>query len=109
MKIPKTIKIGAHTFKVLFPYQYTERSDYAGSINYSRNEIRITGIDENGWERAETRVLSTLIHEVLHAIDENAGHMIFGSEGEEEKIEALAEGLTAVLVDNGFVDKEIEE
>ena len=99
MKIPKTIKIGGHQYTVIFPYVFTERFDQCGDHDGSTKTIRITD-NEYNVKRANSSIIVTLIHEILHAIDQTTGHDMFqGNEGEKH-IEALSEGIYQVLMDN---------
>ena len=102
MEIPKRLKIGGHDYEIVFPYVFTERSDILGQCDRLGKYIRIN--EAQGDEpRAESSIMVTLIHEVLHAIDHVSGHDMFeGSEGE-KRVEALSEGIYQVLVDNGYL------
>lgn len=102
MKIPKTLKIGGHTYKIIFPYVFTERFDRLGDCDKDNCLIRITGTDAS-ISRAESAITVTFIHEILHAIDGITGHRIFSGEHGENKIEALSEGIYQVLVDNNYL------
>ena len=99
MNIPKQIKIGAHTYKVAYPYHFKERGDLIhGQIDHPVCEIRVNDVDSSGNARNETQVLRALIHEIIHGV-ENA----WGLDFDEKTVGALAEGFTAVIIDNGFV------
>jgi len=41
MRLPKTIKIGGHQYRVIFPYIFTERNDRTGDCDFSGKIIRI--------------------------------------------------------------------
>ena len=99
MKIPSTLKIGGHQYKIVFPYVFTERFDRCGDHDFSTKTIRITESDGD-IKRANSGIVVTLIHEILHAIDQTTGHDMFrGNEGEKH-IEALSEGIYQVLINN---------
>ena len=99
MNLPSKIKIGGHQYSVVFPYVFTERFDRCGDHDGSTNTIRIAD-NEFNVKRADSSITVTLIHEILHAIDQTTGHDMFqGSEGEKH-IEALSEGIYQVLIDN---------
>ncbi len=102
MKIPKTLKIGGHIYKILFPYVFTERYDINGNCDADTCLIKIAASNVN-IPRAESAIAVTFIHEVLHAIDFNTGHRIFERTEGEKKIEALSEGIYQVLVDNNYL------
>lgn len=100
MKIPKTLKISGHSYKVTFPYIFTERFDRWGDCDDAIKQIRIMEVDGSGTKRAESAISVTFLHEILHAIDYLTGHEQFrGPEGE-KRIEAISEGLFQVLRDN---------
>ena len=100
MKIPKTLKIGGHEYKVLFPYNFRELSNTNGQIDPHLKEIRLCGDDGAGNKRTNSATLVTLLHEILHGIDRHTGHRIFDSENGEKVIEGFSEGLYQVLKDN---------
>jgi len=96
MKIPKQVKIGGHTYKVLYPYQFKERSDVFGTCNSARNEIRLTNLDGNGFKLPMDVIEQNFIHELLHAIS-----IVYYNDNLEEKtVEVLSQGLYQVLSDN---------
>lgn len=99
MKIPKIIKIGGHQYKIIFPYVFTERFDRVADHDFSIKEIRIVA-EECNVKRADSGIIVTLIHEILHAIDGNSGHDMFHGNDGEKRIQALSEGIYQVLVDN---------
>uniref|UniRef100_A0A6M3K0G5 WLM domain-containing protein n=1 Tax=viral metagenome TaxID=1070528 RepID=A0A6M3K0G5_9ZZZZ len=101
--IPEKVKIGGHQYTIFFPYLFRERDNLYGQHDHAQKEIRITGVDTCGAERAKSGIIVTFIHEVLHGIDFNSGHQIFNSELGERALEAMAEGIYQVLIDNGWL------
>ena len=101
MKIPKSIKIGGHVVKVLYPYNFTERNDIDAQCDHCLNEIRISGYDISGLRMAESVLMVNFIHEVLHRIDVISGHKVFFKN--EPAIEGISEIIYQVLVDNGYL------
>lgn len=99
MKIPSTIKIGGHQYKIIFPYVFTERYDRYGDSDFSKKIIRIRKAI-NGAPLAESGIIVVLIHEVLHAIDNTLGYDLFSGNDGERALEGLSEGIYQVLVDN---------
>ena len=91
MNIPKKIKVGGHDIKVVYPHYFSDQSDLKdGVYNSDVNTIYLAHKGDG------SRVVLTLIHEVLHAIDE-----MYNSEGlTEEQVLRLSEGLYQVLKDN---------
>ena len=104
MKKPKTVKVGGHNYKVLWPYKFRERSDIQGQCDSGLMEIRVDNDDGNSNERAESCQMVTFIHELLHAIDIASGHKVFINN--EPAIEGISEGIYQVLVDNGWLPKD---
>ena len=101
MKIPKSIKIGGHVYKVKFPYTFEERSDVDGHTNFSTNEILITDANTAGVKCHCKYVESIFWHEILHVIDRTYCCDMVGSNTDKESmIEGLAQGLLQVLTDN---------
>lgn len=89
MNYPKTLKIGAHRYKLIFAQSWegTNRDDL-GETNYETQTIYIkSGL-------SETTTFETFIHEVFHVINAQLDHVL---------LESLSEQLTQVLLDNGFV------
>ena len=103
MEIPKQLKIGGHTYKVICPYEFRDRGDLSGQHDSSLLEIRID--DRDGWshvEKPDSRVRQTLMHEILHAIDSAAGlnELNNGTKESERIVDAISEGLCQVFNDN---------
>ena len=104
MNRPKTVKVGGHNYKVLWPYKFQERDDVSGQCDYVLNELRIAEVDGSGNERAISSQTVSFIHELLHAIDIASGHKVFINN--EPAIEGISEGIYQVLVDNGWLPKD---
>jgi len=99
MNLPSKIKIGGHQYVVVFPYVFTERFDRVGDCDYSKNIIRIA--DSLGNEkRSNSVIITTLIHEILHAIDNVTGQDMFAGDIGDRMVDGLAEGIYQVLIDN---------
>lgn len=106
MKIPSSLKIGGHDYKVLYPYHFKERCEIQAQNDTALNEIRICDVDQCGNVRMDSCILVSFLHEIVHVIDtvycnrqiENLGH-----EARERIVEGLSEGLYQVLHDNGLV------
>ncbi len=95
MKIPNKIKIAGTPFKVIKNYKFKEQI-LNGQIDYELGEIRLSFIDRGGCKRIKERIEETLIHEILHGINEfyNAGQL------NEETISRLSHGIYQVFNDN---------
>ena len=105
MNLPKTIKIGGHNYKVEYPYKFEERYDIYGQWNDPKKIIYISDVDGNGIKRADSAIIVTFIHEILHAIDGIAGTDIFIAEkkGDREPAEFVSEVIYQILVANGYL------
>ena len=103
MKLPKTVKIGGHNYKIDFPYIFKERSDSYAQHRFATKEIKVESITD-GVERPESGIMVSFIHEILHAIDYTTGHRIFADN--ENTIEGFSESIYQILVDNGWLKEE---
>lgn len=90
MKIPKEVKIGGLTYKVIQNYIFTERVDLRGQCDNTAQEIRLMG------KISQESIEQTFFHELLHAIDNvyNAYKL------DDDTTERLSQGLYQVLKDN---------
>ncbi len=88
MKIPSKIKIGGHTYKIVF----TTLENELGKCDYDKCIIYL----EKDMEQSQKE--ATLIHEIFHALnstmDEGLGHML---------LDSLSEQFYAVLKDNRLI------
>ena len=105
MKLPESIKVGGHTYKVEYPYNFEERYDIYGQWNDPKKIIYVSDVDGNGVKRADSSIMVTFIHEILHAIDGMAGLNLFsqGKDDEREPAEVVSEIIYQILVDNGYL------
>ena len=94
MKIPSRLKIGAHTFEVRVEDNWPGKGDTVGLCDREKNTIHVDS------KLAQSYQWSTLLHEILHAINSEIDHAI---------LDSLAEQLNQVLCDNQFVSKMHEE
>ena len=105
MNIPKILKIGAHQYEVIFPYQFKERTDICGMSDNRLRRIMISKTDGNGEPRPDTDILGTLFHEILHAIDSVYCSFQIGKECRcDDLTEAIAQGLAQVYIDKSGVE-----
>ena len=107
MKLPKKVKVGGHKYKVVFPYIFKERFDSDAQHDFSRKELRIGLKDSGGQDRVDSAIIVTFIHELLHAIDNTTGYSLFTDN--EPAIEGFSECIYQILVDNGWLKKEMLE
>jgi len=94
--LPKKIKCGGHIYRVLFPYQFKERSDLCGQADHDVAQIRIRNSDPCGNTVVDSRVFEVFVHELLHVVD----FVYNGNELDEEMNERLGQGVAQVLLDN---------
>ena len=101
MRILKKAKIAGHMFDVKFPYNFTERSDIFGRIDFATNTIYITNINNQGNLCAKTHTEQVLWHEIFHAIDKFYCMDKIGVEfSKEDIIDGLGQGIHQFLTDN---------
>ena len=103
MNLPKELKILGHTVKIIYPYEFTQRSDLCGQWDGNALEIRLSDFDGGGQKRKESTLVPTLIEEILHGIDIMTGHKIFESEEGHKALNGICEVLYQILVDNGYL------
>lgn len=100
MKIPESLKIGGHEYKVIYPHDFTDCVNVNGLTDTEAKQIKIRQMTLGGGPRAESGVAVTLLHEILHAVDHYTGHDVFENE---EHVHGIAEGLYQVMKDNKLV------
>lgn len=105
------LKVGGHRYSVLYPYLFKERTDLYGQCDSALCELRISGVDGCGNPRSRSNILATLLHEIIHAVDNSSGLCRLGGNQREneELVEALAQGFLQVFTDNPDLLKEFLE
>ena len=98
VKLPESIKVGAHNIKVSFPHKFLERSDLVGQNDNLSKVIRIADSDGGTQPLADTVIKQAFLHELLHAADNTSGHCLFNDN--EKALEGISECLCQVLQDN---------
>ncbi len=98
MKIPDSLTVGGHNYKVLKDYKFKERTDIHGQCDHTVLEIRLLKTDMSG-EIACSKYENNFIHEMLHAIDNTYNNANL----KEEDIVRLSEGLYQVLKVNDML------
>ena len=87
MKIPKKLRIDGENWIVLKNKNLIRNESARGMITYDKKLIQL---DSNS-----TRTATSLLHECIHAIDNNAALDL-----SEEQVKRLAHGLYAIIRDN---------
>lgn len=90
MKLPKSVKIGAHTFKVI----YRKMDNNFGEMDDTTLTITIDNT------MPQTQQEETLIHEILHAIRKLSGTELERERDEERVVQSVAHLLYQTLKDN---------
>ena len=99
MKIPKSVTVGGKTYKVLFPYVFTERTDICGQADHVALEIRLSSLGANGDELARENIEEVFMHEVVHCVDKVYNNNALN----EETTDRLGQGLYQALRDSGML------
>ena len=92
MKIPKSIKVGGHTYEVVIDKDLWHEENCHGIAIYASHIIRV---DPYGHPEV---VAQAFLHEVLHVIDKHFDNKALT----EDEIDSMAEGLFQVLSDMGI-------
>lgn len=95
---PDYVQLGAHRYKVEFPYHFRERNDVSGQCDNAELSLRVNDREPGGGLRSDTVILHTFWHELIHAIDcvflqSQISNMTDG----EQMVDGLAEGLNQVF------------
>jgi hypothetical protein len=64
--------VGAQTVRVLFPYDFRERSDVRGLAGLYTNEIFLGSHNDHEEPYPKSRIEQTFIHELMHFVSEQA-------------------------------------
>ena len=101
MKIPKTLKVGAHDFKIIYPHVFKERVDVWAHTDFVADTVYIGSINSEEKKGCQKHIEGTFWHEVFHMIDRIYCCDCIGEKtNKEDMIEGLAQGLLQVLGDN---------
>ena len=93
MKIPKSLKIGGHSYKIELVKEGELAKNDCGSLSRENNKIYIDT------KLSDSNRTVTLIHEILHAVN---------NELSESFVDGLAEQLYQVLKDNKLLNKKYD-
>lgn len=102
MLIPESVKVGPYEYRVVIVDDLHSSTDrnvaLFGEVLYKPQEIRIRAGMDDGHR------LSTLLHEVIHVLDDE----MYVIDMSEKQIKCLGVGLAAFLLDNGLLREEAE-
>ena len=94
MKIPESIKVGGHTYEVIFRDDLWLKEGFVGQSRH--NTEQLIEIDP---KLHPEQIDCTFWHEVMHAINRIYNNNQLG----ETDVNALSEGLFQVLTDMGII------
>ncbi len=107
LKLPKTVKVGYKTYKLRWMEEHVPGEEtQAMGLTYHRSSTIYVN-RSRGEPRQEQA--NTLVHELLHALFFTQGVKGFTQEQEEHVVNALANGLCTIIVDNPGLMKLIED
>ncbi len=105
MQIPEELKVGGHIYEVIQNYKFVDHpGNPSGQCDSNLLRIKLAGHDLDGHEKSKSIIFQTFIHEVLHALCICYGIQMKHSD-ENDELDRLAEGIFALLVDNGYMNK----
>ena len=100
MKIPKTVKIGPHTYEIKFEEKMSNNHD---SLGLSVHEHGLIKLDP---DMTQTQIEDTFLHEVLHCMNQQTE--VFKGEdkdAKEDSVKRLAPLLLQFIKDNPEIFK----
>lgn len=91
MRLPETLVVGAHTYRVVQDARLYQETTHSGECDTFHHEIRIAS------PMPETETLKVFIHEIIHAIEDERDVTLT-----EDQVVGLAGGLAAVVIHNDW-------
>ncbi len=90
MRIPRTLKVGGHKYKVMLNHKFTKKENLVGQARHMDLEIRLQ-------KNVNKKKLEEIfLHEVIHCVDN-----VWNSQKMNERmVDNISEGLYQVLTDN---------
>ena len=98
MKIPKSIKVAGHDYKVFFDDKYLNKRNLFGQCDFVSQKIRLSKKYEKR-TRTKSDISRTFVHEIIHAIDGHYNNYALT----EKAVDRLSNGLYQVLADNFII------
>ena len=98
IKLPEKIKVAGMIYDIIFPYTFesSANGNMVGIHCPCSLEIKISDVSNYGIVRHDVKIVETLVHEVLHAIDS----WYLSSFIDEENISLLAYGIMDAIKQN---------
>jgi hypothetical protein len=102
-QLPKKINICGINYKILYFDKLIQvdeegREPLYGQIIFADRAIRIYKGD-----RDKGDILQTLLHEIMHGIDEHLGFSIFDNYEQHKKMDAIIKSLVDTMIRNGMI------
>lgn len=91
LEIPSQVKIGAHTFQIVFNTKWVEHAAHRAEVNTKEEKIRLSR------GRSNTSLFESLLHEIRHANND-----VYGFSEAEEEVCARTAALTLSLLSLGI-------
>ena len=98
MKIPKTVRIAGHDYKVFFDDKYLNKINLFGQCDFVSQKIRLSKKYEKR-TRTKSDIGRSFVHEIIHVVDVHYNNYTLT----EKEVDRLANGLYQVLADNFIV------
>jgi len=92
----KEVKVGGFVYKIDYPYTFKERGDLGGQANLTGLTIRVSACDVGGEPYVKEKLAETVLHEILHCIDNVYNSNLL----DDNQVERLTHGLYQVFKDN---------
>jgi len=98
IEMPKKAKVGGLVYDIVYPYIFTENTMLVGLNELFATRIKISEY-YNNMRRPKARIYETLVHELLHAIDNVYCNGVLS----EAQITSLSSGWYSVIAENDLM------
>ena len=96
VKFPKKVRVNCFDYDIIYPYRFKEAEDRVAQHSYYNLEIRISPESPLRERRRDSKIVVSLIHELIHAID----YCYNFNTLEEDQVESLANVLFEFFTKN---------
>jgi len=86
IKFPKKIRVNCFDYNIICPYKFRESEDLTAQHSFYDLEIRVSTESLLGEKKKNSKIVTSFIHELLHAIDHCYGFRML----EEDQVETLS-------------------